>query len=332
MSLQNKLRPVKVYIGYFLRFHSIIFYYFHNTNYPTTCHYNQDVWQGWRDQRHFSPCALRVPVDYDVTYQTIPGSTNSFFCGTWKICHHRREFNLSTNHSSADRILANFYNISLAVWAELTLDYSYNGVMMTSSNGNNVRVTGHLCGEFTGLRGFPVPKASDAELWCFFYLRLNKRLRKQSWGWWFEKQSRPLWRHCNGINLIIEFAVKHRPVILYAIVTLPVRPNYRLFINSFQKFHFDRLRLMECSIFLNMTIHSHSCFHVFLRKNIELLTIGSAFYKLVTYIYMVNEDHSFVKLNYLSIKPGIYITAHKCILINFDEHRVSFIPGDATDC
>ena len=28
-------------------------------------------------------------------------------------------------------------------------------------------------------------------------LRLNKRLSKQSWGWWFETLSRPLWRHCN---------------------------------------------------------------------------------------------------------------------------------------
>ena len=35
----------------------------------------------------------------------------------------------------------------------------------------------------------PLTKASDAELWCFFYLRLNKRLSKQSWGWWFEKPS-----------------------------------------------------------------------------------------------------------------------------------------------
>ena len=32
----------------------------------------------------------------------------------------------------------------------------------------------------------------------FFDLRLNKRLSKQSWGWWFETLSRPLWRHCNG--------------------------------------------------------------------------------------------------------------------------------------
>ena len=39
--------------------------------------------------------------------------------------------------------------------------------MMTSSNGNIFRVTGHLCGEFTGHRWIPHTKASDAELWCF---------------------------------------------------------------------------------------------------------------------------------------------------------------------
>ena len=35
--------------------------------------------------------------------------------------------------------------------------------MMTSSNGNIFRVTGHLCGEFTGLRWLPSTKASDAK-------------------------------------------------------------------------------------------------------------------------------------------------------------------------
>ena len=34
----------------------------------------------------------------------------------------------------------------------------------------------------------------------FFDLRRNKRLRKQSWGWWFETLSCPLWRHCNEMN------------------------------------------------------------------------------------------------------------------------------------
>ena len=40
--------------------------------------------------------------------------------------------------------------------------------MMTSSNGNIFRVTGHLCGEFTGHRWIPRTKVSDAELWFFF--------------------------------------------------------------------------------------------------------------------------------------------------------------------
>ena len=40
---------------------------------------------------------------------------------------------------------------------------------------------------------WPVTRSFDV----FFDLRLNKRLSKQSWGWWFETLSRPLWRHCN---------------------------------------------------------------------------------------------------------------------------------------
>ena len=31
------------------------------------------------------------------------------------------------------------------------------------------RYCGHLCGEFTGPRGIPLTKASDAELWCFLW-------------------------------------------------------------------------------------------------------------------------------------------------------------------
>ena len=56
-------------------------------------------------------------------------------------------------------------------------------------------------------RWFPRTKASDAELWCFFDLSLNKRLSKQSLGWWFETQSRPLWRHCNEEGLSVRLRV-----------------------------------------------------------------------------------------------------------------------------
>ena len=38
-------------------------------------------------------------------------------------------------------------------------------------------------------------------LMFFFYLRLNKRLGKQSRRRWFETPSRPLWRHCNAPSI-----------------------------------------------------------------------------------------------------------------------------------
>ena len=92
---------------------------------------------------------------------------------------HRPSCIVTTNHSSSDRNPLN--------------------CMMTSSNGNIFRVTGHLCGEST--RWILRTKASDAELWCFLWsVSEKKRLSKQSWGWWFETLSRPLWRHCNGIQ------------------------------------------------------------------------------------------------------------------------------------
>ena len=71
--------------------------------------------------------------------------------------------------------------------------------MMTSSNGNIFRVTGHLCGEFNVPGEFPAQRAVTRSFDVFFDLRLNKKLSKQSWGWWFETLSCPLWRQCNGM-------------------------------------------------------------------------------------------------------------------------------------
>ena len=72
---------------------------------------------------------------------------------------------------------------------------------MTPSNGNIFRVTGHLWGEFTGHRWIPrtqrpVTRSFDV----FFDLHLNKRLSKQSWGWWSGTPSLSLWRHYNDKN------------------------------------------------------------------------------------------------------------------------------------
>ena len=44
---------------------------------------------------------------------------------------------------------------------------------------------------------FPTQRTVTRSFGIFFDLRLNKRLSKQSWAWWFETPSCPLWRHCN---------------------------------------------------------------------------------------------------------------------------------------
>ena len=70
--------------------------------------------------------------------------------------------------------------------------------MMTSSNGNIFLLTGHLCGEVTGHRWILHTKANDAEMFSLICVWMNGWVN-QSWGWWFETPSRPLWRHSNVI-------------------------------------------------------------------------------------------------------------------------------------
>ena len=72
--------------------------------------------------------------------------------------------------------------------------------MMTSSNGTIFRVTGPLCGEFTGPGEFPTQRPVTRSFDVFLDLRLNNRLSKQWWGWWFETPSRSLWRQCNDFT------------------------------------------------------------------------------------------------------------------------------------
>ena len=59
-------------------------------------------------------------------------------------------------------------------------------VLLALCAGNSL-VTGEFPTQRPVMRGFVL----------FFDLHLNKRLSKQSWGWWFETSSLSLWRHCN---------------------------------------------------------------------------------------------------------------------------------------
>ena len=79
----------------------------------------------------------------------------------------------SKPHLGRINYLASLFKMVDAIYQEMSMRVNPSGavskIMMTSSNGNIFRVTGHLCGEFTGPRWIPSTKASDTELWCFLW-------------------------------------------------------------------------------------------------------------------------------------------------------------------
>ena len=83
--------------------------------------------------------------------------------------------------------------ISANEQVKLTLPY-----IMASSNGNIFRVTGPLCGEFTGHGWIPCTQGQWRRALMLSLICAGKRLSKHSWGWWFETPLRSSWRHCNA--------------------------------------------------------------------------------------------------------------------------------------
>ena len=105
--------------------------------------------------------------------------------------------------------------------------------MMTSPNGNIF----HLCaGNSPVTSEFPAQRPVTRSFDAFFDLRLSKRLGKQSWGWWSEMLSRPLWRHCNVITLWINvtaslckcafFVWRHVTSFVYQITECRIKKEY----------------------------------------------------------------------------------------------------------
>ena len=72
-----------------------------------------------------------------------------------------------------------------------------------------------LCAGNSPVSGeFPAQRPVTRIFVVFFDPRLNKRLSKQSWGWWFETLSGPLWRHR---NVYIETGPRHHKYAAYSI-------------------------------------------------------------------------------------------------------------------
>ena len=73
-------------------------------------------------------------------------------------------------------------------------------IMMTSSNGDIIRVTGLLCGEFTGHRWFPTQRPVTRNFCVFFDLRLKN-------GWVNNGEAGDLRPHIAHYDVIVTIAM-----------------------------------------------------------------------------------------------------------------------------
>ena len=102
-----------------------------------------------------------------------------------------------------------------------------------------------VTGEFPKQR--PVTRSFDA----LFDLCLNKRLSKQSWGWWFEMPSRPLWRHCDELRYVS--GNMHIILLLYGHVILN---TFLELCNSLCKMLLRRTQRMFLHICVRSSMHT----------------------------------------------------------------------------
>ena len=82
-----------------------------------------------------------------------------------------------------------------------------------------------------------------------FELCLYKRFSKQSWGWWFETPSYPLWRHCNEQELSIQVYLK-----------CPVKRILKMRVTKFVEF-IARALFITVGFIVQMTF-SNKCFWI----------------------------------------------------------------------
>ena len=143
----------------------------------------------------------------------------------WKIvmlCFHESPILLAKHDLGISRICLSRMT---AIVARFKHGENVMLIMMTSSNGNIFRVTGLMCGEFTGQRWFPTQRPETRSFDVTFDLRPNKPVGKQSLGWWFETLSCSLWRHCIDRGEIICFDIMSTLLnLLFPFIAH--RPNY----------------------------------------------------------------------------------------------------------
>ena len=165
-----------------------------------------------------------------------------------------------------------------------------------------------VTGEFPAQR--PMTRSFDV----FFELRLNKRLCKQSWGWWFEMPLRPLWCHIM-LFLAFEdgFKVLFYPcsILLYMfslfLSVAVVESRYHVSLSRHYLCCFRCLRNLLLGVVNIMFI---SCSSILIAFHIHLLyaTISVMLMDIVFHMTSISMPQNITLLAVLSICGVCYLT------------------------
>ena len=134
--------------------------------------------------------------------------------------------------------------------------------IMTSSNGNFSALLAICAGNSPITGEFPAQRPVTLSFDVFFYLRPNERLSKQSWGWWYERPWRPLWRHSNGNICILAFIPFGIPFGIIGMVGLSFaffEPLHNSVLPKSMMIHVEKfLPLSKTHITSRITLHDNS--------------------------------------------------------------------------
>ena len=160
---------------------AVLLYSWDTQNFPCNIYCSDDMWASW---------LLKSPVMWLFVLQVIHTLIKEFITASyyWPLLEDNPPLTFgfpSQRASKAESIsMLTHLAFELSWWRHQMETFS---ALLALCAGNSP-----ITGEFPEQR--PVTLSFDV----FFDLRLNKRLSKQSRGWWFETPSHPLWRHFNG--------------------------------------------------------------------------------------------------------------------------------------
>ena len=164
------------------------------------------------------------------------------------------------------------------------------------------RVTGPLWGESTGHRWIPLTKTSDAELWCFYDLRLNKRLSKQSRLSLYWDRPLASW-----------IAISSRGIDIF----LP------------EHFSLSTRVIIFSSFWLSMWTQACVFFVFGYSLNVNQMSTSPTqwWFYMISFVLNTNHRHHIFRQDQLSLKLA-YILAYPC---RTDPHAIRFYTGSCNE-